>query len=107
MKRGLVIKEHTHCTNSCDNFSELKLVQDRGLSSNIKTNHQNLHLLLCKKPTEKLGEAFTFALGIRRAREQGSSVRVRRSTFGWKLAFGVRRRSGWLSRGGIGGILDG
>uniref|UniRef100_A0A9I9E2D7 Uncharacterized protein n=1 Tax=Cucumis melo TaxID=3656 RepID=A0A9I9E2D7_CUCME len=67
MKKRLVIKEHTHCRNSCDNFSELELelVQDRGLSSSIKTNHQNLHLLLCKKPSEELGEGqshFSFSL---------------------------------------------
>lgn len=39
-----------------DNFSELELVQDGGLTGSIKTHHQNSHLPLGEKPAEELRE---------------------------------------------------
>jgi len=46
----------TNSGNGGYNLSELELVQNGGLTSSIKTNHQNSHLLLGKKPAKKLGE---------------------------------------------------
>jgi len=34
------------CGNGGDNFTELELVENSGLSGGVKTNHQNSHLLL-------------------------------------------------------------
>lgn len=39
-----------------DDFSELELVQDGGLTGGIETHHQNSHLLLGEKPAEELRE---------------------------------------------------
>lgn len=49
-------KRLTNSGNCCDDLTELELVQDGGLTSGIETNHQNSHLLLGKKPAEKLRE---------------------------------------------------
>lgn len=49
-------KELTNGGNCCDDLTELELVEDGGLTSSIKTNHQNSHLFLGKKPAEKLRE---------------------------------------------------
>uniref|UniRef100_A0A9I9EFW5 Uncharacterized protein n=1 Tax=Cucumis melo TaxID=3656 RepID=A0A9I9EFW5_CUCME len=53
--------------------------------------HWNHHGLGFRRAGER-----RLAFDVPRAEEQGSGVRVcvRRSTFEWKLAFGVRRRSG-------------
>ena len=39
-----------------DDFSELELVQDGGLTGCIETHHQNSHLFLGKQPAEELRE---------------------------------------------------
>lgn len=39
-----------------DDFSELELVQDGGLTGGIETHHQNSHLFLGEKPAEELRE---------------------------------------------------
>jgi len=42
------------CRDGCDDFTELQLVEDRGLSGSIQTNHQNSHLLLSPELIEEL-----------------------------------------------------
>lgn len=46
----------TDSWNGCDNLAKLELVKDGCLTSGIKTNHQNSHFFLGKKPAEKLCE---------------------------------------------------
>merc|ERR1711991_808932 len=38
----------TNSGNGCDNFTQLKLVQDRGLSGSIQTHHKDSHFPLSK-----------------------------------------------------------
>jgi hypothetical protein len=45
---------HTDCGDGCDDFAELQLVQNRGLSGSIQTNHQDSHLLLSPELIEEL-----------------------------------------------------
>ena len=49
----------TNSGDGGDNLTELELVQNGGLTSSIKTNHENPHLLLGKKPAKQLGERQT------------------------------------------------
>jgi len=42
-----------------DDFTELQLVQDGGLSGGVQTNHQNSHLLLAPEAIEQLRERET------------------------------------------------
>ena len=61
------VQKLTNGRNCCNDLSELELVEDSGLTSSIKTNHQNSHFLLGEKPTEKLRECqshFSFSLWI-------------------------------------------
>ena len=51
-----MVKKHTNSGDGGDDLTELELVQNGGLTSSIKTNHENPHLLLGKKPAKKLGE---------------------------------------------------
>lgn len=46
----------TNGGNGGHNLPQLKLVQNGGLTSGIKTNHKDAHLFLGEKPAEKLGE---------------------------------------------------
>lgn len=50
----------------CDDLAKLELVEDSCLTSCIKTNHQNSHFLLGKKPTEKLCERKPHSLSLPR-----------------------------------------
>jgi hypothetical protein len=45
------------------NLSELQLVEDCGLSSSVKSNHQNSHLFLSPELIEQLRECETHAGG--------------------------------------------
>lgn len=63
IKRGKINDEHnqegselTNGGDSGDDFTELELVQDGGLTSSIETHHQNPHFLLRKQPAEQLRE---------------------------------------------------
>lgn len=58
-------KKLTNCRNCGDDLTKLELVQDGGLTSSIKTNHQNSHLFLGKKPAEKLRECQPHLFGFR------------------------------------------
>jgi len=49
-------RELTNSGDRGDDFSELELVQDGGLTSGIETHHQNPHLLLGEEPTKELRE---------------------------------------------------
>jgi len=49
----------TDCGNCCNNFTELELVQNGGLSSSIQTNHQDSHLLLSPELIEELRKCET------------------------------------------------
>ena len=53
----------TDCGNCGDDFTELQLVQNSGLSSGIETDHQNSHLLLAPQAVEQLGEGKTHVGG--------------------------------------------
>jgi len=44
----------SNCGDGCDDFTELQLVQNCGLSGSIQTNHQNSHLLLSPELIKEL-----------------------------------------------------
>ena len=50
---------YTNGGDGRDDFTELELVEDSGLSGGIETNHQNSHLLLTPEPVEQLRECET------------------------------------------------
>lgn len=50
---------HTDGGDGCDDFAELQLVEDGGLSGGVQTNHQDSHLLLAPEPVEQLRECET------------------------------------------------
>jgi len=50
--------------DSGDNFTQLELVQDGGLSGSVETNHQNTHLLLSPQPIEEFRECETHVGGV-------------------------------------------
>lgn len=50
--------------DSGDDFTELQLVENGGLSGGIQTNHQDSHLLLSPELVEQLGECKTHVGGI-------------------------------------------
>lgn len=54
----------TDSGDSGDDFTELELVQDRGLSGGVETNHQNAHLLLAPELIEQLRECKTHDCGM-------------------------------------------
>jgi hypothetical protein len=54
----------TNCGNSGDDFTELQLVKNGGLSGGIETNHQDSHLLLAPQAVEQLGESETHIGGV-------------------------------------------
>ena len=43
----------TDCGDSGDDFTELKLVENGGLSSSVKSNHEDSHLLLSPEAVEQ------------------------------------------------------
>jgi len=49
----------TDCGNGGDDFTELELVKNGGLSGGIETNHEDSHLLLAPQAVEQLGEGKT------------------------------------------------
>jgi hypothetical protein len=53
----------TDCGNGGDDFTELELVEDSGLSGGIETNHEDSHLLLAPQAVEQLGEGKTHVGG--------------------------------------------
>ena len=56
MKSTLAYITHTNGWDGGNNLSQLKLVQNGGLTRSIKTHHKNTHLSFGKKPAEKFGE---------------------------------------------------
>ena len=52
----------TNSGDSCDDLTELELVEDCGLTSGIETNHENAHLLLAKEALPDLGKHSTHFL---------------------------------------------
>ena len=50
-------RELTNSRNSCDDLTKLELVEDGGLTSSIKTYHQNSHFPLRKKPAKQFRKA--------------------------------------------------
>lgn len=57
LRRGSEIQ--TDSGNGGDDFAELELVQNRGLSCSVKTDHQDSHLLLAPQPVKQLRECET------------------------------------------------
>ena len=53
----------TDCGDSGDDFTELELVENSGLSGGIETNHEDSHLLLAPQAVEQLGEGKTYVCG--------------------------------------------
>ena len=53
----------TDCGNGGDDFTELQLVQNGGLSGGVETNHEDSHLLLAPQAVEQLGEGKTHVCG--------------------------------------------
>lgn len=53
----------TDCGDSGDDFTELELVENSGLSGGIETNHEDSHLLLAPQAVEQLGEGKTHVGG--------------------------------------------
>jgi hypothetical protein len=53
----------TDCGNGGDDFTELELVKNGGLSGGIETNHEDSHLLLAPQAVEQLGEGKTHVGG--------------------------------------------
>lgn len=51
--------ERTNGGNRGDNFAELELIENRGLSGSVETDHQDSHLLLPPQLVEKLRERET------------------------------------------------
>jgi len=49
-----VMPDHTDRGDGCNDFTELQLVENCGLSGGIQTNHQNSHLLLSPELIEEL-----------------------------------------------------
>lgn len=49
----------TDCGDGGDDFTELQLVEDGGLSGGIETNHENSHLLLSPETVEQTRECET------------------------------------------------
>lgn len=62
--RQRVARRHTNGRDGRDDFTELQLVEDSGLSCSVQTNHQNSHLLLPPEPVEQLGERQTHDCGF-------------------------------------------
>lgn len=58
-------EELTNGRNRGHDLTKLELVEDGGLTSSIKTNHQNSHFFLGKKPAEKLRECQPHSFGFR------------------------------------------
>ena len=58
------MERRTDCGNGGDDFTELELVQNRGLSSSIETDHQNSHLLLSPQAIKQSGECDTHLGGV-------------------------------------------
>lgn len=52
-------KARTDCGDGGDDFTELQLVEDGGLSGGIETNHENSHLLLSPETVEQTRECET------------------------------------------------
>ena len=55
---------HTNCGNSGDDFTELQLVEDCGLSGRVQTDHENAHLLLAPEAVKQLRESETHIGGL-------------------------------------------
>ena len=62
-------RQHTNGGNGGDDFTELQLVENRGLSRSVQTDHQNSHLLLPPQPVEELGEGETHVGGFGMGRD--------------------------------------
>lgn len=52
-------RRHTNSRDGRDDFTELQLVEDSGLSGSVQTDHQDSHLLLPPQTVENLGERET------------------------------------------------
>ena len=78
-------RQHTNGGNGGDDFTELQLVENRGLSRSVQTDHQNSHLLLPPQPVEELGEGETHVGGFGMGRDgyllDKKNVNGRRSFF--------------------------
>ena len=54
----------TDCGDGGDDFTELQLVEDGGLSGGIETDHENSHLLLSPETVEQTRECETHIGGV-------------------------------------------
>lgn len=63
-ERGSSIGRRTDGRNGGDDLAELQLVQNRGFTGGIETDHQNSHLLLPPQPVEQLADAETHLGGL-------------------------------------------
>lgn len=55
---------HTNGGDGCDDFTELELVENGGLSGGVQTNHQNSHLLLPPELVKQLRDGQTHVCGV-------------------------------------------
>ncbi len=56
----------TNGGDSGDDFAQLQLVENGGLSGGVQTNHQDSHLLLPPEPVKEFAESETHGGGVRK-----------------------------------------
>lgn len=91
---------HTNSGNSCHNFTQFKLVQDGGLTSGIKTNHEDTHLSLTKELREYRRETnthFLLSFAWNRGKEKEREVFAPRGVDFILFNFGLISLNQWYT----------